>query len=127
MKASLHRALFTSLLKNREIQRVSPLCFLLSIPALFSVCHCIIFCKNLWLFVLFPDDWPRVYPGHLAIWLLYFCWCSIFFTRLRSRRVVMCLVVVYVRSFVRSLIESRVFNIFWPNLKYRKKKVPRRF
>ncbi len=42
------------------------------------------------------------------------------FTRLRSRRVVMCLVVVFVcsfvrsfvRSFVPSLIESRVFNIF---------------
>ncbi len=53
------------------------------------------------------------------------------FTWQRSRRVVMCLVVVYVRSFVHSflpsLIESPVFNIFWPNLKYRKKKVPRRF
>ncbi len=38
------------------------------------------------------------------------------FTRLRNRRVVMCLVVVYIRLFVRSflpsLIESRVFNIF---------------
>ncbi len=31
-----------------------------------------------------------------------------FFTRLRSRRVVMCLVVVYVRSFVRSFIRSFV-------------------
>ncbi len=50
-----------------------------------------------------------------------------FFTRLRSRRVVMCLVVVYGRSFVPTLIQLRVFNIFWPNLKYRKKKVPRRF
>ncbi len=56
-----------------------------------------------------------------------------FFIRLHSRRVVMCLVVVYVRSFVcvrsfvPSLIPSQVFNIIWPNLKYRKKKVPRRF
>ncbi len=49
------------------------------------------------------------------------------FTRLRSRRVVMCLVVVYVRPFIHSLIQPRVFNIFWPYLKYRKKKVPRRF
>ncbi len=56
---------------------------------------------------------------------------SALFTRLFSRRVVMCLVVVYVCSFVcsfvPSLIESRVLNIFWPNLKYRKKKVPGRF
>ncbi len=52
---------------------------------------------------------------------------SYIFPRLRSRRVVMCLVVVYVCSFVPSLIQSRVFNIFWPNLKYRKKKVQRRF
>ncbi len=34
------------------------------------------------------------------------------FTQLRSKRVVMCLVVVYIRSFVPSLTESRVFNIF---------------
>ncbi len=33
-------------------------------------------------------------------------------TRLRSRRVVMCLVVVYGSSFVPSLIQLRVFNIF---------------
>ncbi len=32
-----------------------------------------------------------------------------------------------VRSFVPSLIQLSVFNIFWPNLKHRKKKVPRRF
>ncbi len=51
----------------------------------------------------------------------------IIFTRLRSRRVVMCLVVVYVRSFVLSLIQLLVCNIFWPNLKYGKKKVLRRF
>ncbi len=45
------------------------------------------------------------------------------FTRLRSRRVVLCLVMMYLRSFVPSLIKPWVFNIFWPNLKYRKKKV----
>ncbi len=52
-----------------------------------------------------------------------------------SRRVVICLVVVYVRLFVPTfvrlfvpfLIQPRVFNIFWPNLKYRKKNIPRRF
>ncbi len=43
------------------------------------------------------------------------------FTQLRSRRVVMCVVVVCVRSFVPSfvpsLIQLRVFDIFRPNLK----------
>ncbi len=34
------------------------------------------------------------------------------FTRLRSRRVVMCLVGSFIHSFVPSLIESRIFNIF---------------
>ncbi len=54
-------------------------------------------------------------------------WSESLSTRLRSRRVVMRLVVVYIRSFVPSLIQLPVFNIFWPNLKCRKKKVPRRF
>ncbi len=56
----------------------------------------------------------------------FHCYFKIF-TRLCSRRVATCLVVVYVRLFIPSLIELRVFNIFWPNLKYIKKKVPRRF
>ncbi len=54
-------------------------------------------------------------------------WWLAIFTRLQSRRVVLCLVMVYVCSYVSSLIQPRVFNIFWPNLKYRKKKVLRRF
>ncbi len=60
-------------------------------------------------------------------WREISCYTLFIFTRLCSRRVVMRLVVVYVRSFVPSLIQPQVFNIFWPNLKYRKKKVPRRF
>ncbi len=42
-----------------------------------------------------------VHP-HVAKVYLYNCMFVSFFTRLRSRRVVMCLVVVYIRSFVCS-------------------------
>ncbi len=45
------------------------------------------------------------------------------FTRLRSRSVVLCSVMVYIRS----LVQPRVSNIFWSNLKYKKKKVTKRF
>ncbi len=78
---------------------------------------------NEWEVLRFRNPWIK--------WVKLFFLPNFVITRLHSRRVVMCLVVVQVRSFicsfVRSLIESRVFNIFWPNLKYRKKKVPRKF
>ncbi len=48
---------------------------------------------------------------------------SVLVIQLCSRRVVLCLVMVYIRLFVPSLVQLRIFNPFGPHLKYRKRKV----
>ncbi len=54
----------------------------------------------------------------LIVYLFNYTRWSLFFTRLRSRRVVMCLFVVYVRSFVRSFLLT-YFDQTW-NIEKRK-------
>ncbi len=102
--------LFELIFAKSHVKQFLPKCFENSFLYIFSK----FFKKFLQHFSHFTKVSKKTFPKFSGILMYNNCFPTVFsfITRLRSRRVVICLVVVFVRSFVPSLIESRLFNIF---------------